>query len=412
MSLTTLSPSVSSAPSTSPSTERFYSELRSFSDFSALSDDRHYEALPHDWFVVITDVRGSTAAIAAGRYQDVNMLGAASVAVLGSLWRDNGVPFVFGGDGASILVPPSRLESVKRELIRLSNLGSANYGLELRVGVVPMSQIAGQGLSIQVAKFAMGSAKPIAFMRGGGLAWADHAIKSRPDEFCVRDESAGPLGEVKDLSCRWKPLKSRRGKVLSILARSTTNDVSIYSAVLDRLSEILGGDVLLSSPVNAENMRYKSLFSILRSEMRMHSALFEKSLVKRLAEIFASLWLFKYACAFSLGFDRYRKEIPSHSDFRKFDDMLRLVLDCTPEQVKRIQDDFEALYREGRLYYGIHVSDHALMTCLVGSTGEGDHIHFIDGGDGGYALAAKSLKEQIAKASGGTLDVDRRPPLK
>jgi hypothetical protein len=380
-------------------TESFYSDLPAFSDFATLGDDRHYVTLPNDWFVVITDVRGSTAAIAAGRYQDVNMLGAASVAVLGQLWRDNAVPFVFGGDGASILVPPSRLEAVKRELVRLRNLALANYDLELRVGVVPMSEVVAHGLKIEVSKFASGPAKPIAFIRGGGLSWADSVIKSRPETYCVRDEAAGVLGEVKDLSCRWQPLKSRKGKVLSILARSTENDVGVYASILDQLTEILGGDVQISSPVNQLNMKYKSMFSLIRAEMKLHSSLWRLSFLARIGWILIAIWEFKYACGFSLGGREYAKKIPSNSDFRKFDDMLRLVLDCTPEQIKKIQSYFETLYRNGKVYYGIHISDHAIMTCLVGSLGDGDHIHFIDGGDGGYALAAKSLKEQIALAN-------------
>jgi len=379
-------------------TESFFSDLHSFSDFATLGEDRHYEDLPSDWNVVITDVRGSTAAIAAGRYQDVNMLGAASVAVLGQLWRDNAIPFVFGGDGASILVPPSRLEAVSSELIKLRNLALANYDLELRVGVVPMKEIAAQGLKVQVAKFASGQAKPIAFIRGGGLSWADNAIKSKPELYCLSDHAAGVLDEVKDLSCRWQPLKSRKGKVLSILARSSSNEVEIYASVLDQLTEILGGDVQISSPVNQLNMKYKSLYAILKSEFQLQALKLERGLLVRLAWILFSLWEFKYACGFSFGGKKYAEKIPSHSDFRKFDDMLRLVIDCTPQQIDKINSYFEALYRGGQLYYGIHVSDHAIMTCLVGSVGDGDHIHFIDGGDGGYALAAKALKEQLALA--------------
>jgi hypothetical protein len=34
------------------------------------------------------------------------------------------------------------------------------------------------------------------------------------------------------------------------------------------------------------------------------------------------------------------------------------------------------------------------MTCFVSGFGDGQHIHFIDGDDGGYAIAAKALKER------------------
>jgi hypothetical protein len=46
------------------------------------------------------------------------------------------------------------------------------------------------------------------------------------------------------------------------------------------------------------------------------------------------------------------------------------------------------------LVYGLHVSKHALMTCLVFDR-FGKQVHFVDGSGGGYALAAKQMKEQL-----------------
>jgi hypothetical protein len=50
--------------------------------------------------------------------------------------------------------------------------------------------------------------------------------------------------------------------------------------------------------------------------------------------------------------------------------------------------------------YGLHVTDHALMTCLVFNY-SGKHLHFIDGADGGLFLAAKQFKERAAKMTAG-----------
>ena len=36
-----------------------------------------------------------------------------------------------------------------------------------------------------------------------------------------------------------------------------------------------------------------------------------------------------------------------------------------------------------------------MMTCLVFSLEQSRHVHFIDGADGGYALAALQLKAQL-----------------
>mgnify|MGYP000196790642 CR=1 FL=1 len=68
----------------------------------------------------------------------------------------------------------------------------------------------------------------------------------------------------------------------------------------------------------------------------------------------------------------------SHSEFRKFDETLRMVIDCTEAQIK---DFIDLRHKNGELEYGTFVSDSALMTCLVKDLNPGDHIHFIDGND-------------------------------
>jgi len=43
----------------------------------------------------------------------------------------------------------------------------------------------------------------------------------------------------------------------------------------------------------------------------------------------------------------------------------------------------------------------ALMTCLVTSTADSLHVHFVDGGGGGYTNAAKKLKSPRPPAAAG-----------
>jgi hypothetical protein len=93
---------------------------------------------------------------------------------------------------------------------------------------------------------------------------------------------------------------------------------------------------------------------------------------------------------------RYLEETAINADYRKFDDTLRFVIDCTHEQSSAIEALLQGLFESGRIFYGIHRSDSALMTCFVKSVTHNQHIHFIDGADGGYAMAAKQLKLQMA----------------
>lgn len=376
--------------------ERFYADLPSFQDFQTLSSIEHYFALPEDWYVVITDVVGSTKAIEQGRYQDVNTLGAASISVLGRLWQDNEIPFIFGGDGASLFIPPSKLKAVTHSLLRLKNFARKNFDLELRVGVVSMSEITANGVAISVGKFSVGAAKPIAFVRGGGLSWADAKIKSEPEIYCLRDEKMKALEELKDLSCRWQPIKTKRGKVLSLLIRPIDGRNDAVAGILASLAKILDGDFMTSNPVNLQNLRYKSYWTTLRAEFRYHSAHFNKAYFARLFWSGFSVWSIKNQRIRPFDAARYTKQLPSHSDFRKFDDMLRLVIDCTPVQVEEIRAVLELRRLDGEINFGLHESDEAIMTCLLGSAKDGGHIHFIDGGAGGYAMASRELKQQMA----------------
>jgi len=51
--------------------------------------------------------------------------------------------------------------------------------------------------------------------------------------------------------------------------------------------------------------------------------------------------------------------------------------------------------QNGDCYYGAHIADEAIITCLIFQR-VGKHLHFIDGGNGGYTLASQKLKEMRA----------------
>jgi hypothetical protein len=84
------------------------------------------------------------------------------------------------------------------------------------------------------------------------------------------------------------------------------------------------------------------------------------------------------------------------SRMRERTSMLRTVLDVTPEQAGRIEAWLEDQYRERRLVYGLHRARTALMTCLVFSLEQGEHVHFVDAAGGGFAKAAEGFKARLA----------------
>jgi hypothetical protein len=86
----------------------------------------------------------------------------------------------------------------------------------------------------------------------------------------------------------------------------------------------------------------------------------------------------------------YLRQVVENSDFRKYDDGLRMVIDCTPELADAIDQRLAAA--AGTALYGLHRQEGAMMTCFTQSALRNDHVHFIDGAQGGYTAAATALK--------------------
>jgi hypothetical protein len=389
------------SPGVTDPSDLFYQQMVSFEDFGGINEEANFKPIPGDWTVVITDVKGSTQAIDDGRYKDVNTVGAAAIACVQNAIGELEYPFVFGGDGATLLIPPAAIDRVKDALSGLKTLSKDKFGLELRVGVVPVSLLEKDGIQVLVAKYKLIGKKSVAIFRGGGLTEAEARVKGT-DEFEL-PASPAEHANLKGLSCRWQPIPSESGRVLSLLVVARReDDEAVYRQVLNDLDGIFGGEIELANPVRIPMLSYKSVGQCLRDEKRYHKSVWSFSFLLRALEILAAVAIFKFKIP-PLFFSpkKYAGSMRTHSDYRKFDDALRMVLDCSSEQIERIEKTLAKAHAEGELFYGLHQAGASLMTCFVNDLNEGNHIHFIDGGDGGYAMAAKQLKGQmkaVAKA--------------
>jgi hypothetical protein len=73
-----------------------------------------------------------------------------------------------------------------------------------------------------------------------------------------------------------------------------------------------------------------------------------------------------------------------------------MTIDVDGGLLERIEARLKAAEGRGVCDYGIHRQNSALMTCMVINPMERDHVHFVDGGAGGYAMAAANLKSKVA----------------
>ena len=89
----------------------------------------------------------------------------------------------------------------------------------------------------------------------------------------------------------------------------------------------------------------------------------------------------------------------TNTDFCKFDETVCLVVDCPHAAIDAIRRALDEEAAARGIRYGVHVSPTALVTCLVTSASNSLHVHFVDGGSGGYTSAATHLKS-AARATG------------
>jgi len=96
----------------------------------------------------------------------------------------------------------------------------------------------------------------------------------------------------------------------------------------------------------------------------------------------------------------YRREVVENSDFRKYDDNLRMTLDCTPALADRIEQQMATAARENIVRFGMHRQPAAIMTCIVPSATESNHVHFVDGATGGEALGGRTPPGGLSPSPG------------
>ncbi len=385
--------------------EGFYGRLVPFDDFAGFSDFAAYAPLPEDWVVVLSDVAGSTRAIEAGRYKDVNMVGAASITAVLNACPGAELPYVFGGDGGTLAVPGLLAAAAGAALLGLQSVSEATFGLALRVGTLPVAELRARGADVRVRKFALGGRNHLAMFAGGGLELADALLKDpeagAPYRLTAGAETGAP--DLTGLSCRWEPLLPRSGRMLTLMVQGIGDNADQTGATLERsvaeISRLLGHGLRDSAPASPQSMRFRWPPRGLGLEARATAG--RGGVFGRYCAVLAS----SLVQAWCERFDRragpydapiYREELRANTDFRKFDGTLRLVLDVSEEQAEAIERYLAAEHAAGRLVYGTHLADSALMTCLVFSLEESRHVHFIDGADGGFAMVARAFKARLA----------------
>ena len=380
--------------------DKFYGTISVFRGFTRLMDPSLYAPLPSDWSIGVADIVGSTKAIAQARYKAVNMAGAAVIAAVTNALEGREFPFVFGGDGASFAVAPDDLERTRQTLAATAAWVKEDLELEMRVALIPIAAIRAQGLDVRVARFGPSPNLSYAMFSGGGLGWADAAMKR--GEFAVAAAPPGTQPDLSGLSCRFEEIPAVRGLILAVLVMPVEGaDPVAYRKLIEDIVALVERSPDQGRPVppGGPPLRWPPAGVEFEARAQRGGPLF-----KRRLGVFAWTLFYYFIMRFGIkvgGFvpHIYVQQVVENSDFRKYDDGLRMVLDCTPDLERELSARLAVASSAGIARYGLHRQDAAMMTCFTPSAIRSDHVHFIDGARGGYASAATALKATLPPQS-------------
>ena len=383
---------------TTPSgSDTFYGRIPVFRGFSSLMDPALYSALPDDWSIGVADIVESTKAIAQARYKAVNMAGASVIAAVANALEGREFPFVFGGDGASFAVSPDDLARTRDALAATAIWVEESLNLMMRVALVPVAAVRAQGLDVRVARFGPSPNLSYAMFSGGGLGWAETAMKR--GEFAVPAAAPGTQPDLTGLSCRFEEIPSVRGLILSVLVVPARGaDPLAFRKLIEDVIALVerSPDAGRPVPPGGPPLRWPPAGADFEARAARGGSLLKRRAAVLTFTLFAYL-IMRFGISVG-GFvpKTYVRQVVENSDFRKYDDGLRMILDCTPELEAALTRRLTLAASAGVVRYGLHRQDAAMMTCFTPSALRSDHVHFIDGARGGYASAATALKATAA----------------
>lgn len=379
----------------------FYDQLTTFRNFKEFTNLSLYLDVPEDWYVVITDVVNSTKAIEKGEYKYVNMASALSLVAVINLNPKQRLPFIFGGDGITLLIPKEMLSDVKSVLADNRELVQKTFNLKLRVGFVPIRKIYEAGYQLKIGKHQISSNHSQMIAIGNGIDYAEYLVKNHHENanYLIPDSyKPHKKADYSGFACPFEDFFSHKEEILSLIMKVKGDDFEdqryIYQEILSKM-EFIFGSLEKCHPLSASKSKFRLAgIGTDRGKILMRLNLATKNSlsvwmarlvfkIKHIMEHIYMKFLFK-----SL---KNKNDLINSSDHTKFDGSLKMTISCYAEQRELFQIYLQNLHQEGKIYFGLHISDRALVTCLVGN----QEVHLVDAADGGYALAAKQIKQQI-----------------
>jgi hypothetical protein len=359
-----------------------------------------FEEVPKDWFVVVADVQNSTAAVNAGRHNDVNLVAAGSLIAALNIAKEKNVevPFFFSGDGGSLLLPGELVDDVIAGLWMHNENSTRNFGLSMHIGSLAVENIYDTGATLRIAKMQLGYGLHKAAILGNGLQVAEQQIKKTHSSRLETGNIA--TLNMNGLECSWDKIKppEHENEIVCYLidAVDQTQQAAIYREVLIKIDEIYGS-LESRSPLSID--RLKLLLSLQKLEKEMLAKYGNWKVgyyIKSFAKNLLGILFFRFDLRLgTVTGKKYLHQLIANADTLTLDGRINTIISGKESQRKKFLQFLVSQEKQGKLVYGHHISRESVMTCYIENR-NASHMHFVDGSDGGYTEAAKELKKKLS----------------
>ncbi len=379
--------------------ENFYRDIKALKlSVTDVLQPQYFFNVPDDWYIIIADIQNSTEAVASGRHNDVNLVAAGSLIAALNIAKQNNIeiPFFFSGDGGTLLAPEELVSSIMTGLLVHNENSIKNFGLYMHIGSVSIKNILSNGSTVKISKVEIGLGLHKAIIIGNGLKSAEQQIKHSINP---ENENAKYDLDMTGLECRWDKVKppNVENEIVCYLIESTHQEkqVEVYRNVLRKMDEIYGS-LVIRSPL-APN-RLKLLLNLQKAQKEMLIKYGRWKIDYLISSFFKTLLgLFYFRNNLKLGNIQgrdYLLQLIANADTLTIDGRINTIISGQQNKRTQMLEYLAAKEAEGSLVYGYHISKESVMTCYIENM-DSNHIHFVDGSDGGYTEAAKLLKRKL-----------------
>lgn len=361
-----------------------------------LEDERLFTQVPENWYVVVADVENSTIAVENGLHNEVNLAATGSiVAVLNEFKlkeRYFKIPYFFGGDGATFIVPATVRKNVMDILevhrVHVQN----NLSLNLRIGTMSVKDILSAGFKLKIAKLKLNPLLTIPVILGNGLKYAEDEIKAS----WLPSKKSFPKKEVnlEGMECRWDEIvpenEGKKVVCLLVFCENEIQQAKVYAEVITKINSIFG-NLDKRQPISTISLKLNSSIAKIRKEMY---AKIGKYSIGYLAKNWFLTVLGKVYFKFFKEGKKYLEELSQLSDTIMMDGTINTVMVGKEKDIDKLKTYLTHRENKGELTFGIHTTYASVMSCYVQDRKE-KHIHFVDATEGGYTTAAISFKKKL-----------------